>query len=217
MRFVATLFLLLPVGVAAQDRIEGLVEIPALHNRVNAGVRDSATGPVALFDAPNDESQVSIIIRDRRDLESREHDYEQVSAVVYSREANSGGGFWYRLRYIDEGGPAFGWLNQTNAGAFRSVEMLIRSHLAYLTQAWDGQLYEAPNFDSQAQVILNREESQSVRVVDGFRRGGQEGWYLLALIRGTCSGEPVEVIATGWVPEYSNSGDTNVWYFSRGC
>ena len=59
MKVVATLIVFVPFAVGAQDRIEGLVEIPALHSRVNSGVRDSATGPVTLFDAPNDESRAT--------------------------------------------------------------------------------------------------------------------------------------------------------------
>lgn len=216
-RCVSLLIVLLPISTGAQDRIEGLIEIPALHSRVNSGVRDSATGPVPLYAAPNDVSEVAVIVRDRRELESREHDYEQVSAVVYSRQGNSGGGFWYRVRYIGEGGPIFGWLNQSNASTFRGLGTLVESNRAYLTEDWDGLLYESPTQSSPAEQTSIRARNQSVRVIDSCQRSDQPLWFLVAIVRGNCSAGPIEVIETGWVRAYSESGSTNVWFASRGC
>jgi hypothetical protein len=97
--------------------------------------------------------------------------------------------------------------------------MLLDSNFPHLTGEWDGRLYEAPTFDSPAASPSNLDEYQSVRLIDAYQRGGgdQPLWFLLAIVRGTCSGEPVEVIATGWVPAYSQAGGNNVWYASRGC
>jgi hypothetical protein len=208
---------LVPLSAVGQNSIEGLVEIPALHSRVNSGARGTAIGPVPLFAAPNDTSDVSVVVRDRRELESREHGYEQISAVVYSREANSGGGFWYQVRFIGEGGPSFAWLNQTAAGTYRMVQELVRSGLAFLTADWDGRLFEAPSTGSPAQFFPDLDQRQGVRVIDSYQRGGEALWYLLAIVRGTCDVGPIEVIATGWVPAHSSSGGDTVWYHSRGC
>jgi hypothetical protein len=56
---------------------------------------------------------------------------------VYARE-----GGWSRVR--TSGGIA-GWLSPLDAGDFHALEELLRGALGYLTDAWDGVLYAAPN------------------------------------------------------------------------
>jgi hypothetical protein len=213
---LALLLVLLPASLMAQDRIVGLVEIPALHSRLNAGLPDATIGPVTLFAEPNQEAEVAIVLRNRKQLESREHGYDQISAAVYDVEGDPSGFSWYRLRYIDAEEPIFGWLNQADAGEYRDVHMLIGSGLAYLTNEWDRRIFEGPKSDAPARAFEGLEAEPDVRIIDVRSEGG-ERWYLLALVRGSCTGDPLEVSATGWVPAYAGTGGNTVWYRSRGC
>ena len=218
MKSIALLIFLVPLASVAQDRIEGLVEIPALHGRVNSGTLDRATGPVPLFAEPSDESEVSIIVRDRRELESREHDYEQMSAVVYSHVWTSNSS-WYQLRYIGENEPVFGWLNRWNAGDYRTVSDLVSTGLTFFTDDWDRRIFELPSQDSPARSFegLELRDRPSMRVAD-ISYQNDEPWYLVVLMRGSvCGGGGTEILGTGWVPAYTESGATTVWYYSRGC
>ena len=95
---------------------------------------------------------------------------------------------------------------------------MVSSGLAFLTEAWDGRLLERPAAEAPASTLLRDGESDSVRVIDVYyARGQSDAWYLLAVVRGECTGEPIEIVATGWVPAYTPEGDNSVWFRSRGC
>jgi hypothetical protein len=210
--------LLLAVSAVAEERIIGLVEIPALHRQLNEGGPDAATATVSLRAQPARDSGVAIVVRDRREVESREHGYEQVSAAVYERVYPLAGGLWYRLRYEAEGDVRYGWLEHTDGVEYREVSSLLMRGLAYLTADWDGRLWERPSAAASPRSLDLRDPSRSVKVIDVFiPRGSDEPWYLLAVVTGVCSGQPIEVVATGWVPAYVESGANSVWFHSRGC
>jgi hypothetical protein len=218
MRSLLLFLTLAPVLGIAQERIRGLVEIPALHGSVNSGGPDIAVGPVPLFAEPSQESAIAVVVLNRGQLESREHGYEQVSAAVYALEANAGGGLWYKLRHTVGERTVFGWLNQADAGNYRDLHSRVLDGLAYLTDEWNRRMFEAPRLDAPSRVFDGLEERPGARVIDvHYERGGSEPWYLLALVRGSCSGEPLEIVATGWVPAYTDTGGNTVWYYSRGC
>jgi hypothetical protein len=216
MRLIVVLLSLTPLLAVGQERIVGLVEIPALHNRLNSGAPETELGPVTLFAEPN-QLNASVVVRNWRELESREHGYEQVSAAVFGREPSPRGGFWYQLKYVSGDQPTFGWLNQTDAGQYRGIHSFIYSEgMTYLTDEWDGQVFEAPGDDAPIKEVSGLEERQGTRVID-IRSEGDQRWYLVAFVRGFCTGEPLEVVDTGWVRAYSESGGNAVWYFPRGC
>lgn len=206
------------VPAMSGDRMVGLVEIPALH-RVNATGPDRPSGPVPLFAKPEMGADVAVVVRERRELESREHDYEQVSAVVYDREGSSGGGFWFKLRHVREGEETFGWLSQGDAGKYRHIGGLIGSAgLTYFTKEWDGRLYARPDRESTSSQFTDLADRPSVKVA-ATHYIEKELWLLVVRVKGTfCSdGGGREILGTGWVPAYSENGRMNVWYYSRGC
>ena len=207
---------LLPNCGWCQDRIVGLVEVPALHSRINQGSPDLPIGPVALFAEPNHEADVAFVVRNRNELESREHGYEQVSAEVYALAGNAGGGYWYKLRRVDGIEPEFGWLNQADVGTYHEIHDLLISGLTYLTGDWDARLFESPSLDSGSREFEDLEDQPDVRIADIAYPDG-EPWYLVVIVRGSCSGDPIEVIATGWIRAYSEAGGNTVWHYSRGC
>jgi len=219
MKSTVLLFALLPLSAVAQERILGLLEIPVLHAGLNEGntrFADQATGSVTLYIEPNINSEVVAVVRDRRELESGEHGYELVSAVVFDQAGDARNGFYYQLRTTGED-PVFGWIWQGDAGLFRSLTTLISTHgLGYLTDSWDGKLYEDPGWDSATSTFSELGERPDFRLISLYNVGS-ERWYLVALVRGSCTGDPLEVISTGWIPEYAESGGNTAWYYSRGC
>ena len=209
--------LLIPASAWPQDRILGLLEVPALHEYVNAGGLDKSSGTITLRAEPSQSASVVLQVEDRRQLESREHDYEQVSAVVYGRDYPRSGGLWYKLKVIG-GGSRYGWVEHAAGMEFRTTYALVTSRMAHLSSDWDRRLRESPNLEAPSRILDLQDDPPSARVIDSFNpRGTNETWYLIAVIRGTCTGEPVEIVATGWVPAYATNGGTTMWYFSRGC
>ena len=193
-----------------------LIEIPSLHSGLNDSTDstpDQALGPVTLYTEPRQESSLAIIIQDRRELDSREHDYEKASAAVYGVSS----GYWHRLRYEVNGQQGYGWLRPEDAAIFKDLHSFLYSaSMTYLTNAWDGRMFKQPNKDSASSSIGNAGRNQGARIIDIHYRG-TEPWYLVALVSEYCTGEPLNVIGTGWVPAYSEAGGNTVWYYSRGC
>lgn len=218
MRRLILFVLLVPSSGAAQERIIGLIELPAIHAAVNEGRADIATAPVIVRSEPDENSAVVGAVQDSRQLESREHAYEQISATAYALEYVARGGPWYKVRYMVEGEATFGWVEHSDGAQYREVTSLVSSGLAYLTDGWDRRLRERPAVDSAAKTLESDGQSASARVIDVYyERGRSDPWYLLAVVRGECTGEPLEIVATGWVPAYTPQGENTVWFRSRGC
>jgi hypothetical protein len=210
--------LLLPSICATQERIIGLIEVPAIHAAVNEGSVDIATSLVTLRTEPSESSAVAVAVQDWHQLDSREHDYEQVSAAVYALAYPPRGGPWYKVHYTVEDKTGYGWVEHAAGAQYREVHSLVSSGLAFLTDAWDRRLLERPAADAPARTLERSGQSDSVRVIEVYyASGNSEPWYLLAVVRGECTGEPLEVVGTGWVPAYTPEGDNNVWFHSRGC
>lgn len=137
---------------------------------------------------------------------------------MYGREYAPSGGLWYKLRFNDGGSSRYGWVQHVTGMQYRDLHSLVSSKMAYLTVDWDRRLRDAPNFEAPSKTISTSDDPPSARIIEMFNpRGTDEIWYLVAVIRGTCSGEPVEIVSTGWVPAYARNGGTTMWYFSRGC
>lgn len=116
----------------------GVVEVPVLlrvsgpagepvvpgNVRIRLRARPSTTGAVIATIARPD------------DLATVEYRYEEVAAMVYGRE-----GMWSLVK--SSTGIA-GWMAAGDAGRFYSLEELLDGHMAYLTEAWDGNLFAAP-------------------------------------------------------------------------
>lgn len=208
----------LPALASPQERIIGLVEVPALHESVNSGLEDAPRGIVTLRAEPDPESAAVVSIRDRRELDSREHSYEQVSAVVYATAPGSQGELWYKVRYTVAEKTGFGWLSPHEAGPYREASSLIVEGMSYLTEDWDRRLFQKPDAASRETKFDGPERQPSVRILEVYHPPAtQDPWYLLAIVRGACTGEPVEILAAGWVPAYTPAGLNATWFYSRGC
>lgn len=217
MRCLIPSLLLGPSISSAQERIIGLIEIPAIHAAVNDEQAQVAAAPVTVRAEPNENSAVAAPVQSWRQLESREHGYEQVSAATYALAYAARGGPWYKVRYTVGDKTGFGWVEHSDGAQYREVHTLVSSGLAYLTEAWDRRFFARPSLDAPAK-ILERNGQDSARVIEVYHaRGQSDVWYLLAVVSGECTGEPVEIVATGWVPAYTSVGENSVWFRSRGC
>jgi hypothetical protein len=85
-----------------------------------------------------DTAPVASVVRVADDLETREHGYEEVSAVVHDSKTG-----WYGLRC--RGTDGLEWGAASDAGTFRPLEELVQHGLAYLTAAWNRVLYQKPH------------------------------------------------------------------------
>jgi len=214
--FVVLLALVLS-PCAQSERILGLLEIPVLHSQVNEGTLDRALGPVVLFSKPSDNSEIVAVVRDRKQLESREHGYEQISAGVYGYQRDSESRLWYKLRYSDNTKTRYGWLNHGSAGTYRLIYQIVDNGLTYFTHDWDRKIYRLPDITATTQSFPKLEEKANVRVADTTFRG-DDLWFLVVLVQGSyCSGGGTEIIASGWVPAYAENDELTVWHYSRGC
>jgi hypothetical protein len=79
-------------------------------------------------------------------------------------------------------------------------------------------LHKAPRSDASRENILPAiGERRHVVFADTFGEAGQL-WFLVVVVDGTiCDGGPRSVLAAGWIPAHSASGQLNAWYYSRGC
>lgn len=221
-------FLLLAVRVApalAQDKypigIIGSIEIPALHD-ANKGAQDLKAAAVKLYSQPLDDAAVLATITDRWHIESVEHGYEQVSAGVLDVKWQTNNR-WYLVQYKSAGRLHEGWLSQRDAGRFRTLPELLVGGKAFLTDAWDRALYAAPHPDATKQLVTRERKTDSVAVASAARspRGSSDWkhlWLLVVILDGSfCDGGPQTVVAAGWIPAYSASGELTTWHSSRGC
>lgn len=164
------------------------------------GSRDSLLG---LFTLPPDS-----LTR----LETREHGYEESSAVVYGID-----GGWL-LVGLPDGGRT--WLRR-RLGEFVPLEPLLRERLTYLSEAWDGTLRFAPDTAATPEALARREpaagagEGPPVRLL-GTRMVNGALWLEVEVLDQVCEGGESRPVARGWLRAWSN-GVPTVWYHSRGC
>ncbi len=199
---------------------KGSVEIPVIHAALNLRGSDVRylRARLNLYSDPRPDSRITARIRDWRQIQSIEHGYEQVSAVVYEVRRNTGGQ-WYRVQFEVDGRAGTAWLSPRDAGRFRVLYDLLHGSMAYLTPAWNGRLSKFPGA-RESDVIGARLPGQpEVRVADAGWVG-QDMWLLIIVLKGsTCSGniEDKSPVAAGWVPAFNKTGEVTVWFYARGC
>jgi hypothetical protein len=212
-------------SAAGNDRIVGLVEIPKVFGTTDRNGPPGQKPPtlassVPLHAKPGGRA-ANITIRDSKELLSREHGYEERSAVVFEEK-----GGWYLV----EAKQGRGWLAPESAGPFRSVRQLILS-ARYLTGDWNRRIWTKPSGAAPGeavpipaqergsyeswQVAVAGADVQEIKEVDGELWARVNVYHPdLRCESGDSSPKPFR---TGWVPLYSSGGALNLWIFSRGC
>jgi hypothetical protein len=189
-------------------RIAGLVEIPSVLGSPEASVH----GAVTLRAEPSDTAPVACVARAASDLETREHGYEELSAVVY--ESRNG---WHGVR-CHGGGDSLAWLASKDAGTFRPVEELVQHGLAYLTTEWDRNLYQRPRRTAALHHVQVDTRQPDITVADTAIVDGELWLLVIVYGEGRCTAdEPGAVRDAGWTPAHGASGAVAAWFYSRGC
>jgi hypothetical protein len=194
-------------GPSRPFRLVGLVEVPAL-----LGVLEpAAPKAVSLRAEPSSTAVVICTARGAADLETREHGYEELSAVVYEVRDR-----WYGIRCPSSPSQQLVWLSPADAGTFRPLEELVQHGLAYLTADWDRRLYQKPGATSH--VVRLDAQQPDVTVADSTVVNGKL-WFLVVVFgKGRCTiDEPAAVLDAGWIPAHAASGNVAAWFYSRGC
>jgi hypothetical protein len=202
-----TIPLLLAVLIAgASPRLSGLVEIPSV-----LGPQRSASAAVTLRTGPSPAAPAACVIRTAADLETREHGYEELSAVVYESRAG-----WYGLRCRGADGVA--WLAASDAGGYHGLDELVKHGLAYLTIDWNRNLYQRPHANALSHLVRVEAAAPDITVAD-TAIVDDELWLLVVVYGpGRCTAdEPAAVLDAGWTPAHSTTGAVTAWFYSRGC
>lgn len=188
----------------------GIVEIPEMFF-VDPGSGESAPrAALTLYNRPDSTSTVLPPISAPDAIDSAEHGYEELGALVYGRE---------RGYYLIRTARGLGWLSPHKAGAFHPFEKLITRELTYLTDAWDGFVSASPAGAIRTRVAPRRPYGpEKVRVK---RLQTVEGrlWAEIEIIsHSICeSDKPPTVTGLGWIRAHDRDGAPAVWFASRGC
>ncbi len=173
----------------------GLLELDEAQNEL--ALRASLDG--ALLDPPPSLA----------DLQTRELGYEQPAAMVFGRGADA-----WQLR-LHDGSPA--WIADT-VGRFHAYDGLPVRRLAYLSSAWDGQLWPLPGAGHAYVVSAEPPRETPIDVLESARIGGSLWFRVRTLSQDPCGGdESVRRSHQGWVYAHGKQHQPTVWYYSRGC
>ncbi len=140
-------------------------------------------------------------------LPSEEYDYENPAVIVFEKHKD-----WYKIR-LENG---YGWVLASGDNTFLSLIKLFTSHTPYLTNAWDGRVWQLPN-EGAKQVTRVRPET-AVHVITS-KLVNSELWIKIQLpIEDDCGKKDNSITPIqGWIPAHSKSKDLTLWFHSRGC
>ena len=107
-------------------------------------------------------------------------------------------------------------MSPEDAGKFRPYEELIANSLTYLTQEWDGIIWNIPGINSKSESLI-KFSTRHVRII-ATKKVGNKLWLQIEVLNPCwCTFEDPKVINKGWIPAFSTKGQPNVWFYSRGC
>ncbi len=204
------------VEASKPEKIIGLVEIPKVFGTTSPNgppgqIPPQKIEPVGLFTEPKEGSTKVETIQSAEQLISKEHGYEEKSAVVYEQKQG-----WYKIATIKKKG----WLTPAYAGKFHSIESLLMDGMAFLEPHWNGHLYSNPDQPQKFQKLEGISgESTDVEIV-GKKRVKEVLWFHVKILPpgARCNGvNDLKPTHQGWIPAYSDSDELNIWYYSRGC
>src|SRR5688500_5779369 len=91
----------------------------------------------------------------------------------------------------------------------------VSGSMTYLTDAWDKRLYQRPNVRTPSQHFPHFTKNHDVTVAHA-RGMGKDLWFLVVIIeKSNCAfdDEGTTIIATGWVPGYTEGGEETIWRY----
>ena len=218
-----------PAGLLALPEIFGeepcqLLETKKLDLYATAS---KVRGPIATIERlkpaarPGDQGcyEVSVVVRRLADgsaerLPTDDSGYEEVRAVVYEQREN-----WFRIM-IPHGSA---WIERTDSdGYFSYPEQLSgEAFLNYLRPGWDGKIWKNPGVGTAepapAAWQSHGKDEIPVRVLSTEIVKGEE-WVRVVFENESCGTSLGNLPRLeGWLPAYRSSGNTSIWFYSRGC
>ncbi|HEU4830042.1 MAG TPA: hypothetical protein VFT04_12690 [Gemmatimonadales bacterium] len=190
----------------------GAFSLSACERNASAGSSRRAEVPPQLPLPGSPDSLLGLFVLPADSLarfETREHGYEESSAVVYGAS-----GPWVLVGLADSGRT---WLRR-DRGALIPLEALLREGLSHLTDAWDGTLRFAPDAASSVVPIPHAGDAGEdvpavllgTRMVDGTL------WLEIEVLDQICGADTSRAVAKGWIPAWTG-GKPTMWFHSRGC
>lgn len=231
--FFILLFLVTASTAAAEDRVIGLLTLPAVFG--DAPCDQFTPEVIPLYPEPGSQEDIGVIRVDRywtfpevggcmgllvnvhmEDAESasklptREYAYEAPAAVVLEKRDQ-----WFRVR-LPEGSA---WLEASGEEEYYPLEELLVDRLTYVAHAPDSPLSDQPGAPAAEgrddPVVSTRDE---VRVLESREVDGELWTHIEVMSHSVChGGERPTVVARGWMPAYAPSGEPAIWFYSRGC
>lgn len=205
------------------DRRIGLLELPALRGHVESG-KSVTDFSAVVFAAPartaKSRQVQSSDIHDQQDgwLLLKEHGYEEYSVVVLERRA-AGGQRWARVALAGESASGGAWLPEPAGATFRAYADLVKESLAFLTEAWDGRVWELPDGPTPKTVPFRQiQRPEHAADVFEYREVNGQLWLRVKILsESPCETDQPASLIAGWVPAYNARGEWVADFYSRGC
>ena len=140
-------------------------------------------------------------------LPTEEYEEEEPLAAIVMEQR----GRWFKIQVPD--GSA--WLHASTTEEYFPLQQLLVQRPAYLTDAWDRTLANAPGGAGKAATDPARRFVPVQFVSSRQFRGAL--WLKIEVMSHTIyeSDDPPRVVATGWVPAHDRTGRAVVWFHSR--
>jgi hypothetical protein len=195
------------------EKIIGLLEIPSIFgtsdpNGPPGQIPPKIAGAVILRAEPSDSAKVKAEVKRSNDFFSKEHGYGESSAVVFDKKDA-----WFQVKAKS----TKGWIKAKDAGKFRSFEELAKGWV-FVERSWDGRLYPLPKQTKYFEQLRAKGDTaeRDLNVLSSKTVSGRL-WFEVQEVNGKCEAGEETLGKKGWIPAYNDSGETNVWFYSRGC
>lgn len=228
MLLVALLFVL-PSLIAATPRgAQGLLELPELRALVAAG-KPLEGFALQVYDAPSRAGKSRKVVAGdgAGQLVLKEHGYEEYSVVVLERRA-AGGQRWARVALgsaaadgtaaAGAGASSSAWLPEPAGAKFRAYADLVKESLAFLTEAWDGRVWDAPGGAVKAVPFKQRQRPEHPADVFEYHEVSGQLWlHVNVFSESPCEQQQPLSLMEGWIPAYNARGEWIADFYPRGC
>jgi hypothetical protein len=199
----------LAAAQTAERRI-GLLEWPALREHIAAGKKAEEFSLFLYTDA----GRGAKTWREQGGkLIMKEHGYEELSLVVMERRTVAGQR-WARIALAN----GRGWLPEPTSAVFRAYADLVKESLAYLTEAWEGRVWDAPGGTAKVVPFRQIERPEHAADVLEYREVNGQLWLRVNIFsESPCEQQQPLSLIEGWIPAYNARGQWTADFYSRGC
>jgi len=225
------------------DRIIGLLSLPQVFGSRMCAPFEPVDVP--LHTLPDDRSRFGVVRVDQRwsfaphggceglkvsvyrgeareELPTLDYDFDMPAAIVV--EQRSG---WFRVR-VQQGTV---WIKAAVTDRFMPLSELFEEFIGVtaIDKGFKGRLAAAPGENASDPVgntgsgnadAMRVSPMQPVQVLEMRESAGRTFVKVDVMSHSLCAAGangPPEIVATGWLPLHSESGDPTIWYSSRGC